>query len=171
MTGPLPLLVLSKSDTRVTHKESLQRSTRALIPPRGLDLPGGLTHPEEVALWRIRVGAALTPSTKALWRMQVSPETCPFCEALASEATLDHLLGTYSGLQAVQVRHVRALGYHSGQPPDLHRWTHGPNTGPSITSLRRRDCLNSLVYAEGRTCAIKKISWGSWLLLSLILVH
>lgn len=132
VTGPLPLLQLSQSDTLIIHKESLRRSTRALLPPRGSDLPGGLTRREEVALRRIRVGAALTPAIKASWRTQVPPETCPFCKTPATEATLDHLLGSCSGLQAARVRHMRALGYHPGRPPDLRRWTHGPQYRPLL---------------------------------------
>ncbi|KAH8023436.1 hypothetical protein HPB51_014551 [Rhipicephalus microplus] len=125
---PLPLLRLSPKDSLLVHKETLRRSTRALIPPRGSDLPGGLTRREEVALRRIRVGAALTPAIRATWTSgaQPPPTTCPFCVAPATEATLDHLLGTCPGLHQARTRHLRGLHHHPGRPPDLTRWTHGP---------------------------------------------
>ncbi|KAG0426092.1 hypothetical protein HPB47_026784 [Ixodes persulcatus] len=47
------------------HKETLQRTTRTLIPPCGSDLPGGLTRLEEVSLRRVQVNAATKPAVRA----------------------------------------------------------------------------------------------------------
>ncbi|KAH6937210.1 hypothetical protein HPB50_025995 [Hyalomma asiaticum] len=89
---PLPLLLLPPSDTVDIHKENLRRTTRALIPPRGHDLPSGLTRQGEVSLRRVRVSAALTPSIRAKWGYTDTASSCPFCPAPVREADLNHLL-------------------------------------------------------------------------------
>ncbi|KAH8023638.1 hypothetical protein HPB51_015134 [Rhipicephalus microplus] len=77
---PLPLLRLSPKDSLLVNKEIFQHSTRALIPSRGSDLPGGLTPREEVSHKRIHMGAALTAAIRATWTSgaQPPPTTCPF---------------------------------------------------------------------------------------------
>lgn len=124
---PLPLLRLPPSDTVDIHKENLRRTTRALIPPRGHDLPSGLTRQEEVSLRRVRVSAAVTPSIRAKWGYTDTTSSCPFCPAPVRDADLNHLLWTCPGLQAARRRHLRRAGLQHTRPPDLQLWIYGPN--------------------------------------------
>lgn len=100
----LPLLQLSLEDTLLIKKDILRRCMRALLPPRGSDLPGGLTRHEEVVLRRIRLGVTLTPAVRATWTSSLADpsSTCPYCPAPIAAATLEHLLGTCPGLQSTR---------------------------------------------------------------------
>lgn len=71
-------------------KKSHHRSTCALIPVCGSNHPGCTTRHDEVALRRIRVGAAV----RASWTSQSPPLTCPFCPAPATQAIVDHFMTT-----------------------------------------------------------------------------
>lgn len=129
ITYPLPHFPEDACGQLLREKENLRRTTRALIPPCGSDLPGGLTRREEVTLRRLRVGVALTPSVTALWAQQYHgpyDTSCPFCDTTIQNVTVTHLLWTCSGLHLSRLRHLRATGLRPGRPPDLERWIHGP---------------------------------------------
>lgn len=128
-THPLPLFPVDAMSKLATDKEDLRRSTRALIPPCGSNLPGGLTRREEVALRRIRVGAALTPAVTHTWppdRRAPFGRTCPFCTTSASTADIHHLLWTCRGLQRSRQQVLHSVGLNPGRPPDYRRWLFGP---------------------------------------------
>ena len=127
---PLPHFPEDAQGQMLREKESLRRTTRALIPPCGSDLPGGLTRREEVTLRRLRVGVALTPSVTTLWAQKYRGPygtSCPFCDAPIRDVTVTHLLWTCTGLQLSRRRHLRATGLRPGRPPDLDRWISGPH--------------------------------------------
>lgn len=117
------------------QKENLRRTTRALIPPCGSNLPGDFTHREEVASRRLRVGVALTPSVTASWPLQCHgpyESTCPFCATAIRDVNVHHLLWTCPGLHQVRLWHLRATGlpspWPSSWPTTLGAWTVSPRT-------------------------------------------
>ena len=136
LVHPLPLLKTPATDSLAIHKETLRRATRALIPPCGADLPGGLTRLEEVSLRRIRVNAAVTPAVRASWNHAAASTCCPFCPAPVREADLEHLLWTCPGLQGARRRHLARVGLHPSRPPDYNHWTHGPHHRSLLNFLK-----------------------------------
>lgn len=126
---PLPQFPEDNCGKLLRQKECLRRTTRALIPPCGSDLPGGLTRLEEVALRRLRVGVALTPAVTAHWPQHYRAAygtTCPFCDAPINAVDVTHLLWSCAGLEQARLRHLRATGHRPGRPPDLQGWINGP---------------------------------------------
>ena len=121
-------------------KECVRRTARALIPPRGTDLPGGLYRQDEVLLRRLRLGVALTPAVTRTWPPHYHApfeSTCPFCPAPVEQATAEHLVWSCPALRTLRLMHLASCGPRPGRPPDFVTRIQGPHHGPLFLFLRK----------------------------------
>ncbi|XP_070383859.1 uncharacterized protein Kua isoform X4 [Dermacentor albipictus] len=136
---PLQLTPTTPETGLLTEKENLGRTTRALLPPSGTYLPGGLARWEEVLLRRLRLRVALTHAVTWLWSAQYRAsvsDSCLFCPAPVCEVDARRFFCTCPSLHALWQKQLLRCGRPRGRPPDADSWILGPHHGTLLDFLR-----------------------------------